>query len=157
MASKLETLAEDLTDGLLSHAMATGYFDSVNGHEPKSPPETGGLTAAVWMDSGEPYPGGSGLNVTTAVVVMNVRLYTSMLQEPQDWIDPTMLKALGALLEAYSTDFTLNDLIRNIDLLGSTGFNLSWVAGYLTIAQTKYRVVTIVVPCIVNDVFNQVP
>lgn len=156
MAALLETLAKDLTDALASHALATGYFDAVNKHEPKNAPGRG-LTGAVWLDVLRPYPGGSGLNVTTATVVMNVRLYMTMVQEPQDQIDETMLKALGALLSAYGNNFTLNGLIRNVDIAGSTGFSLEADAGYLTVDQTKFRVVTISVPCIVNDVFNQTP
>lgn len=156
MASLLETLAEQLTDAVASHALATGYFDSVNKHEPKNAPGRG-LTGAVWLDLIRPYPGGSGLNITTATVVMNVRLYTPMVQEPQDEIDEVMLKALGALLSAYSSNYTFGGLIRNVDLKGATGFSLEADAGYLTVDQTKFRVVTIQVPCIVNDVFNQAP
>ncbi|MFD6619983.1 hypothetical protein ACFWFB_32600, partial [Streptomyces albidoflavus] len=53
-----------ILDGVESHAAASGWFERVNGHEPKSAPTTGGLTAAVWIDSIAPVLS-SGLASTT--------------------------------------------------------------------------------------------
>jgi hypothetical protein len=150
----LETQA--YIDALVSHAMTTGYFEKVNGHEPRSAPNTN-LTAAVWFQNIKPFPEGSGLASTSIVMVMTVRLYTSALQEPLDMMDPTMTAAVDALLNAYTGDFTLDGMIRNIDLLGENGISLEAEAGYLDIDRTKFRVVDITVPMVINDVWTQNP
>jgi hypothetical protein len=144
---------DEIVDVVMSHALASGYFDRVNGHEPKNAPGNG-LSAAVWADSVRSVQS-SGLSSTSAVVVLNVRLYTSMLQEPQDAIDPAMLRAVSALFDAYSSDFTLGGNAREVDLLGSDGAPLQAKAGYLNQDQKLYRVMTITLPVIVNDAWDQ--
>jgi hypothetical protein len=138
-----------------SHALASGYFDAVNGHEPKSAPQNG-LTCAVWVEQIGPARGGSGLDSTSARLALNVRLYTPMVQEPEDAIDPALMDALDALLAAYSADFELDGLVRQVDLLGTYGDPLSVRAGYLTTSGAEYRVMTITLPLIVNDLWEQV-
>ncbi|MFD8805563.1 hypothetical protein [Streptomyces sp. NPDC059597] len=137
-----------------SHALASGYFEAVNGHEPKSAPGTG-LTAAVWVEQIGPARGGSGLASTSARLALFVRLYTPMVQEPEDAIDPDLMTALDALLAAYSGDFELGGLVREVDLLGTYGDPLGARAGYLTTSGTEYRVMTITLPLIVNDLWEQ--
>lgn len=149
--------SQALIDDLASHAMATGFFDRVNQHEPKTKPGRG-LTAAVWIDRIEPARGRSGLNSTTARVVFNVRVYTNMLQQPQDAIDPQVMAAADALFEAYSGDFQLGGDAAFIDLLGATqGHELFGQSGYINIDNVVMRVFTITVPVIVNDAWTQAP
>jgi hypothetical protein len=138
-----------------SMAMATGQFRSVNFHEPKSSPGTG-LRLALWVQSIEPGAAASGLASTTGYVVLNARVYGNMLMKPEDEIDPRIMTAMTALLGAYSADFTLGGTIRNIDLLGEYGQRLTAVAGYVTIGGSMYRVMTLTLPCIVNDCWMQV-
>lgn len=142
-------------DGLVSNAMQLGLFEKVNTHEPKSRPGNG-LTVAIWSDTIRPHLQDSGLNITSAVVTFNVRIQTSMLYEPQDLIDPNLIKAVDVLFAQYSGDFDLGGSVRNIDLLGESGATLSAQAGYLNMSGTIYRIVTIVLPVIINDVWNQV-
>lgn len=146
-----------ILDRIISHAQASGWFERVNGHEPKGPPSVSGLTAAVWVDAIDPVPAGSGLAATTARLTVHVRVYTSMLSEPQDAIDPNLMSVVDALLSAYSGDFELGGQVRNVDLLGQTGPGLSAKAGYLTVGSTMFRVVTVLLPLIVSDVWVQSP
>jgi hypothetical protein len=146
-----------ITDAVMSHAMASGHFDAVNGHEPKVAPATGGLTAAVWTDRVIPIGGASGLDSVTAVLVLNVRIYASAVSEPADAIDPHMITAVDDLCRAYVGDFTLGGLVRNVDVFGSRGQALDVRAGYLTQDGAPYRVITISVPCIVNDLWEESP
>jgi hypothetical protein len=147
--------AQSLIDDLASHAMASGFFDRVNQHEPKSKPGRG-LTCAIWIDYIGPARGRSGLSSTSARVVFNVRVYTNMLQQPQDAIDPNVMIATDALMTAYSGDFELGGDAAFIDLLGSTqGHSLEAQSGYINIDNMVYRVMTIYVPCIVNDAWPQ--
>lgn len=144
-----------IVDAAQSHAMASGWFERVNGHEPKNAPGSG-LSAAVWVQELRPSLRRSGLNRTSAVLTLNVRVYTSMLSEPQDAIDPTVMNAVDALMAAYSGDFNLGDADRTVDLLGSEGVPLSALAGYDQIDGKVYRIVTITLPVIVNDSWEQV-
>ena len=45
--------------------------------------------------------------------------------------------------------------VRNIDLLGMYGESLSMTAGYLDIDRTFYRVATVVLPMVINDMWSQ--
>jgi PKD repeat protein len=137
-----------------SHALASGRFGSVNGHEPRTAPG-GGLTAAVWAQTIEPVPAGSGLSQTTIRLALAVRVYTSMLAQPADAIDPAVIAAVDALMAAYSGDFTLGSTVRNVDLLGQAGVPLRADAGYLQQDGQTLRVVTITLPLICSDVWEQ--
>lgn len=149
--------ATALFNAMESHASESGLFEAVNGHEPKSPPGNG-LTAAVWSQRIAPVPKGSGLRVTTGLVVFYLRIFQNMLMQPQDAIDPMVLRAVDALFAAYSRNFTLGGLIRNVDLFGSTGTPLSAEAGYVRHQEGKtFRVMTLTVPLIINDLWEQSP
>lgn len=143
-----------ILDAVQDHALTTGLFDSVNGHEPKAAPGSG-LTAAVWPQTIGPARGASGLSTTSVRLPLMVRLYTLITQEPADAIDPTMVTAIDVLMGAYSGDFTLGGLIRSVDLLGAFGDPLGGQAGYLMQGGEEYRVWDITLPLIVNDLWDQ--
>lgn len=145
-----------ITDRVASHAMSLGLFERVNTHEPKNAPGNG-LSLAVWVDAIGPVPSSSGLHSTTGRVALMARVFTSMLQEPQDTIDANLVDAVSALLVAYSGDFTLGNTIRNVDLLGQAGAPLSAQAGYINQDGKLFRVMTILLPIVVNDVWEQAP
>lgn len=145
---------ESMTDGLISHAAALGFFDRVNMHEPKNAPGNG-VTYAIWCQGLTPLPLASGLASTTVRVEFNGRVYTSMLTQPQDIIDINVIKATDALMASYSGDFTLGGQVRDIDLLGEQGAPLSAAAGYLNVDSKMYRVMTLTIPMIVNDLWTQ--
>lgn len=138
-----------------SHVAALGHFDRVAGHEPKNAPGRG-LSAAVWVDSIAPARAGSGLASTAALVVLNVRVYTNMLADPPDAIDPSLVAAVDALMRAYSGDYDLGGLVRNVDLLGAFSAGLSAQAGYLEQDGKLFRVMTITLPLVVSDAWDQV-
>jgi|ERR1051325_5983876 hypothetical protein len=149
-------MALDITPVLnqvASHAMKTGYFERVNTHEPKNAPGNG-LTCAIWVDGIAPTRT-SGLAATSVVLKLNVRVYNNMLQEPQDDIDPNVVTAVQALMNAYSGDFDLGSTVANIDLLGSEGTPMSMQSGYLTLGTAMYRAMVVVLPIIINDVWSQ--
>ena len=148
--------AQTLFNAIESHARASGLFDSVNTHEPKSAPG-GNLHCAIYVSTLAPFQAGSGLATTTGVVVIMARIYMKMIQEPQDKIDPLIFAATDTLMEAFSRDFDLGGSARNIDLLGQSGEALSGRTGYIEIDKKLYRSVDITIPIIVNDVFTQAP
>jgi hypothetical protein len=149
------TLAvSSIFNGVQSHALSVGHFERVNGHEPKVAPGVG-VTCALWVQDITPVKS-SGLNSTSVRLEFTVRTYQSMLSEPRDAIDPKMLIAVSTLMAAYSADFTLGGLIRVVDLLGAYGDPMNARAGYLEQDKRLYRVMTITLPLIVNDVWDQV-
>jgi len=109
----------------------------------------------VWVDHIQPVK--SGLASTTVRVAFNVRLYSNMLQEPQDDIDSKLTDALSALIEAYSGDFQFDDTVQCIDLLGKEGISLSARAGYVEQDKKMFRIYNITLPVLVNDAWDQKP
>lgn len=144
----------DVIDAVTSHASASGFFDSVQCHEPKSAPGNG-LTYAVFLSGLGPARAASGLTATTARVELTGRIYKPFRTEPEDLIDPGLADAADALFAAYTGDFDLGSHARNVDVLGAHGAPLGARAGYQTIDKSVFRVLDIAIPIIVNDAWNQ--
>lgn len=143
-----------VTEAVASHALSLGVFDKVNTHEPKVAPGNG-ITCAAWVERVVPTVK-SGLNSTSVVLVFNLRLFTSMLAEPQDMIDTNLVAALDLLMAAFNGDFELGGLVRSVDIFGISGTGLNAQAGYVNQDNRIYRVVTVTLPLIMNDVWEQV-
>lgn len=139
---------------IASHASESGLFNNVLSHELISPP-TNGLTAAVWVQRIDPLPTASGLSSTTGRLLFNVRLYYNSSQG-SDSLEAEMINAATALMGAYSGDFEFGGLIRDIDLLGQYGEGLTAEAGYIEFSDSLVRVMTLTVPLVVNDLWEQV-
>lgn len=152
-----EEWIDTLFDAVVSVFQRTGYFSKVNKHEAKRRPGKR-LEAAVWFQNMRGVGAISGLKSTTALVTFIGRIYSDMLQEPQDMIDPEVMRAASSVMRQFNGnyDFGLHPTVRNVDLLGETGSQLDATAGYLTIGNTMMRVVDIIIPVIVNDVWEQV-
>lgn len=145
-----------LFDAIVSDLLALGVFDSVNQHEPKSTPQNG-VTASVWIDRFTPVGRASGLSAVSGVVVFNMRIYTSMVSMPFDYIDPNVATAAMTVMDTFSNDYTLGGMVRNVDLLGMYGVPLAWQAGYIEIDRKMFRQVTLSVPLVINDLFTMEP
>lgn len=150
-----EAAVDDLFNAVVSGAEALGVFERVNTHEPKNTPGAG-LTCSIWVDTIKPVRT-SGLNSTSGLVSFFVRVYNSMLAEPQDDIDPDIVKAVTTLMGAYTGDFDFGRVadVRNIDLLGTYSGGLSAQAGYMEISGKMFRVMVINLPIVVNDMWTQ--
>jgi hypothetical protein len=148
--------ATALMGSLVDNALASGYFESVNGHEPLSAPGHG-ITAAVWVQDIRPVPSESGLAVVSIAVTFNIRIYSNAIQEPQDAIDPNLITAASALLSSYSAGFTLGGQVMEVDIFGVAGIQLSSIAGWVEQSGAVYRVMTITLPVIVTDLWTEAP
>lgn len=143
-------------DQVISHALATGCFERVSGHEPKQKNQaSNGITCAVWAQLLAPVGEGSGLSVSSARLELTVRVYTNMLAEPQDDIDPRVLDAVDTLVAAYHADFDLGGEARFVDVFGAYGPGLEARAGYLNQSGVLYRVVDVRLPIIIDDCWPQ--
>lgn len=143
-----------LFDKVESHAMSLAIFETVNTHEPKVAPGSG-LRCAIWVQDIRGVGLASGLSATSGVVTLNSRLYSNFLQQPVDAIDPDLLTATTTMLNAYTSDFDLGATVRNIDLLGQFGTPMGAQAGYLNQDNRVYRVMTINLPVVINDLWTQ--
>lgn len=147
--------ATGILDRVVSHALATGLFERVNQYEPTSTPGTG-MTCAVWVDTIATDPRASGLDTANALLVVKVRIYAHMSQDPPDAIDPQVSDAVDVLWTAYIGDFTLGDTIRAVDVMGMSGTKLTAQAGYVAVGEgPQLRVMTITLPLLINDVWTE--
>jgi len=147
--------ARALFAALSSHAQTLGIFDAVNEHEPMNRPGSG-MTCAFWFVRLGPLPPGSGLSATTGLAVFTARIYKPQ-QQPSGAEDTDLMGAADRLMAAYSADFTLGGLVRNVDLLGQSGLQLSAQAGWLQQDPAPLRTVDITIPLICNDLWPQQP
>jgi hypothetical protein len=139
---------------LMSHAQRSGLFDTVNGHEVMNTPGKG-VFAEVFTDTIDPTV--SGVAATSARLAIRVRVTTDMSGDPQDGIDPRIVQAAGAFMGSVHKDFELDGDARFVDLLGAHGVPLSARSGYITKGGQQYRAMDVVVPIIINDVWEQTP
>lgn len=146
---------QSILDVIVSHALATGYFEAVNQYESKQSPGNG-ITGAVWVDRVTPVKT-SGLNNTSVRVELQFRLYSSTLIEPYDDIDPNLTTALDTLMRAYCGDFEVGGLVRHIDIFGAHGAPLESRSGYVNLDGKEFRVFSIRVPLICDDLWAQAP
>ncbi|HKH19539.1 MAG TPA: hypothetical protein VKB53_01280 [Gammaproteobacteria bacterium] len=150
------SLPVTLLEALESTAKTLGIFGRVYPSEPRTAPDSKGLSCAVWFERMDPLKGEGGLNKTTVRIEYTARVYKGVLAEPGN-VEAIALRAAGKVMKALSLDFTLGGTIRKVDLLGAFGAGLGGIAGYLTQDKTLFRVIDITVPLIVDDVWSQVP
>lgn len=144
-----------LFDRVASHAASLGLFDNqVATHEPKNPPGNG-VWCALWTDGIAPIPRISGLNETGGRVTFRVRIGANFIQEPQDSIDPHIMVACTTLMEEYSSHFTLDQTVMAVDLLGAYGQPLTARGSFVTMQQRVYRVLEIILPVIIDNMWVQ--
>jgi len=149
----------DLTtyrSAVTSHAQALGLFEQVLGHEPVSAPGSG-LVYALWVKRITPIPARSGLASVSARLELTGRVLMPADTEPQDDVDVAVTGAVDGLMNAYAGDFELGGSVANVDLLGMHGAPLGAEFGYARFDSTTYRVATLTVPLILNDVWTEAP
>lgn len=133
-----------------------GLFSKINKHEPRNAPGSR-ITAAIWVQ--EIGPADAGLAETNVRLTVTQRIYTSMISEPMDAIDPQIVHAVDRVMSALTADLTLGGLVRCIDLLGLEGIRgsapMSAQAGYLNIDGKIFRIMDITIPVILNDIWTQ--
>lgn len=141
---------------VMSQAQALGVFEQVLGHEPVSAPGSG-LIYAVWVTRVAPIPAGSGVAAGTGRLELAGRVFMPADTEPQNDVDIAVTSAVDQLISALFADFTLGDTIRNVDVLGAHGTPLSAAFGFTRFDSTTYRVATLTVPLIINDLWTEAP
>jgi hypothetical protein len=141
-----------ILDTLISHAMATGHFESVNEFKVDEPSGTG-ITAGIWNDDTTPIKS-SGLGAVSVRIRFKLRMFSSTEAAPESYLDRAMVDAASTLLNAYAGDFELGGDVRAIDVLGMEGEPLSANAHFMNLSGVIFRVQDITIPVLVNDVWT---
>ncbi|TMC47637.1 MAG: hypothetical protein E6J20_19410 [Chloroflexi bacterium] len=147
---------QGLVDAVASYAGQTGEFERVATHEPKSKPGNG-MTCSIWYDEIAPVAGASGLSSVSGLITLMMRPQMPFLTQPADQTDPLIMRAVAALMTLFAGGFTMGGIVRNVDLLGEHSQGLRAKAGYLNQDGTIYRVLDVMLPLIVNDLFPEAP
>lgn len=138
-------------------ARATGLFDSVIGHEPKSAPQlTQRPTYAYWLGPIRSIQS-SGLTSVSVRLEVIGRVFINAFQEPADSIETDACAVVDRLAELYCGDFELGGNARMIDIFGSEGDPLSLTPGYMEIDKKFFRVVDLMIPILINDAWTESP
>ena len=156
MSNFNQAAALALQAAVISEAQQLGAFQRVFAHEPKNAPGTG-LTLALWLGPIKPVTT-SGMNSVSGVITYNGRIYRSMLganAKEDDLIDADILTGLADLFGAYAGGFTLGETVRAIDLLGMAGTPFSAAPGYLEQDGKFFRILDLVIPVIINDLWTE--
>jgi hypothetical protein len=151
-------MALDITgilNAMVSHALSIGYFDQVNQHESKQS-AFDGLTCQIWIEQINPVRT-SGLSTTSIRIQFEVRLYNGTMSQPYDDTDSDLAEALDALMRDYIGDFTLGGLVRHVDVFGAYGPGVSVRTGFMNQDGKEFRVFSVNVPVIVDDLWDQAP
>lgn len=145
----------DIYDQLESKYRASGFFDAVPMHEPKSAPGAQ-RTAATFFQNLRPARAASGLAATSARLEVVTRIYTGMFQSDGDVIDPLIYDAVDLLFKIYHDDFDLGGTVRSVDVFGAHGEPLQARAGYINQDGRLYRVVDVTCPLIIDNEWDQI-
>jgi len=144
----------------LANAQTSGgnpLFVDVLDYECRAMPPDG-IIASVYFNELGGVPDDSGLAATSGTLVLNVRLYVSTVRQPYGTTERSIVRAAQQMCGALNASFTLDGSVRNVDIFGASGVRLRAVGGYIPAQDGKLmRVVTITLPTIVNDVWEQTP
>lgn len=146
---------QGILDVIVSHALSTGYFEAVNSHETKQSPGNG-ITASVWIERVTPVKT-SSLISTSVRLELTVRLYSSTYSDPYDDTDTNLMLALDSLMAAYCGDFEIGGNARHVDIFGAYGSPLESRSGWINQDGKEFRVFSIRLPLIVDDLWSQSP
>lgn len=148
-------------NAVLSHAAQTGLFETVRGFDSMSA-MTNGVHFEAWCGPITPVRA-SGLNMTSARVVIMARIEIPLDRQPRDTIETDLLYAADRMMAEYTGNFQLAlgtapmTNIREVDLFGEFGVALEGKPGYVTQDNHVSRVFDITLPIICNDIWLQTP
>lgn len=137
-----------------SHAQSLGIFTGgVNAHDPDNPPS--GPAYAVWLSGIIPAPRASGLAATSGRVEFTGHIMTPRRSRPLDEVEQDVMLLAVDLIAAYSANFTLDDEVMEVDLLGTYGAPLGAEAAFADFQGTPLRVMQVTLPVIIDGLWTQ--
>lgn len=146
--------SRSIMDNLASMAMATGHFEAVLGYVSKQS-STNGITAAFYIEDIRAIRT-SGLASTSVRMEIEMQIYSSTYQAPYDDIDVNLAHAVDAMFTSLLADFDLGGEARNVDVFGKWGHPLRVRSGLMNLDGKEFRVFQVIIPVIIDDVWDQV-
>jgi hypothetical protein len=142
---------EEITARLVSFVAEQGVVEDVNGGDIRHM-LSGGLRAGIFVTDMTTIQS-SGLAVVSVRLEQTIRLYERMQVEPSDVLDVDTLRAVDAICNAIVNDFTIDGIVRQVDVLGAHGQPLRARPGFLPVQEQECRIVDVIVPLICDDVW----
>jgi hypothetical protein len=142
--------AEALYKAVQSAAAGLGLFQKVDTHEPENAPGTR-LYCSITQGPFGAEPAASGLAAVSGKVTLIIRVWSHAMQRPLNDIDPEVLAAVAALMNALAGGFSLGGTVRDVDLLALTA-----TPAWADFQGAQFRVMELPVPIIINDLFTEV-
>lgn len=140
---------------VISVVQGLGLLETVNGGQAMHMPGAG-LRASVWPGRITSPPGSSGLSKVSIVLPVMIRIFGPARAIQVDEIEDEMLDVIDKLADAYVGKFTLDGLVRAIDIHGRFGQPMTIEPGYLDIQDGTCRVETMTLPLIINNAWEEV-
>lgn len=148
--SRYETVLDALTD----HAERLGVFDIVMEGDPVGLP--GDQMVLSWnADSGRPERTMSGLAATSILLTVIGRTFISNKVSPMAGLERKLLVVVDTVMESFHAQIQLGETDMHVDVLGQSGVDLRWQAGFVPVDDELYRVVDITIPVIITDMYAQ--
>lgn len=161
MTSPTPLDALGIFNAVISHAARTGLFETVRGADSMSA-QANGIHFEAFCGPISPIRA-SGLNSTSARVIIMARIQIGLLRQPQEGIETDLLYTTDRMIAEYTGNFQLAlgntpmTNVREVDVLGEFGVALEGRPGYVTQDNHVYRVCDITLPIICNDLWPQQP
>lgn len=143
---------EGLQAALKTHCEALGVFDQTVTADPGNTLASG-TVASIMFYSVEPYPTRSGLDRTSAKVKFMVRIWHNATMKPHFNVDLRVMQAAETLIASLHEDIDLGGDTINIEFL--SGDNFGAQTGYIKVDEGVYKVIDIMIPLAVADVWIQ--
>jgi hypothetical protein len=144
-----------LQQALVSKIKTLGVCGNVAAYPPIAGPGPG-VTAWLWVQRVVAVPSLSGLANTAARVDFTLQLLTSTKQSPYEGIDEKMADALDVIMRALVGDFTLTARIHSVDVLGAYGAPVTAELGWVDFDRVPWRALTVTIPLVVTDLWDEV-
>lgn len=141
--------AEALFASVQSAAQGLGLLQKVDTHEPENAPGVR-LYCSITLGQLKAEAAASGLASVSGSITLNVSIWSWSMQRPLNDVDPEVLATMCALINELAGEFTLGGTVRNIDL-----FSLVASPGWIDFEGKQFRVMTLPVPIVINDMFAE--
>jgi len=149
---------DNVIGSLATAVKRLGVVDLVKWDGTPTGQTTGGnIVAAVFPTTWAPYPGRSGLNVTSIIATSTIEVVHMAATTPLDGVTARLQTAVSAIIAALNANIDLDLTGTHVDIIGeapgSNGVTANW--GWLPLEDGNMRACDITAPIILDDVYPQ--
>lgn len=142
-------------DALRSYLAAEGWFGSVTIGEPKAPPSSERMAAALFMANISTIP--ITLARSMELHGVTLRIYRNTLNDPEEQVETDLADAMSKFMTDIEGDWQLGGAIHHIDTSGAISSGVSGTWGYLDVGGTMFRVIDVSLPLVVDTAVVMAP